>query len=92
MLSKIQELNQSIMFGDWTDTELSSMIDAIKFKRASLVKTARYSLKVGTDVKFHSVKRGVDVTGKVTKVAQKYATVSTAQGLWKVPMNMLTAL
>ncbi|MFZ9300772.1 MAG: CoA transferase subunit A [Chitinophagaceae bacterium] len=30
------------------------------------------------------------MAGKITKVAQKYATVSTAQGLWKVPMNMLT--
>ena len=89
MLSNIQQLNQSIMFGDWTDTELSSMIDAIKFKRASLVKAAKYTFKVGSEVKFHSVKRGMDVTGKVTKVAQKYATVSTAQGLWKVPMNML---
>ena len=92
MLSKIQEINQSIMFGEWTDVELSSMIDAIKFKRASLIKSAKYTLKVGTEVKFHSAKRGMDVAGKITKVAQKYATVSTANGLWKVPMNMLTVV
>ena len=90
-LTSIQQINQSIMFGDWTDTELSSMIDAIKFKRASLIKAAKYNFKVGTDVKFHSTKRGIDVVGKITKVAQKYATVSTSQGLWKVPMNMLSA-
>ena len=90
-LTSIQQINQSIMFGDWTDTELSSMIDAIKFKRASLVKAAKYNFKVGSDVKFHSAKRGIDVVGKITKVAQKYATVSTSQGLWKVPMNMLSA-
>ena len=85
----IKQVNSAIMFGQWTDTELSSMIDAIKFARASLVKQAKRGLKVGTAVKFHSTKRGIDVTGTVTKVAQKYATVSTAQGLWKVPMNML---
>ena len=85
----IKQINSAIMFGTWTDTELSSMIDAIKFARASLVKQAKRGLKVGTAVKFHSTKRGIDVTGTVTKVAQKYATVSTAQGLWKVPMNML---
>lgn len=85
----IKQVNSAIMFGQWTDTELSSMIDAIKFARASLVKQTKRGLKVGTAVKFHSTKRGIDVTGTVTKVAQKYATVSTAQGLWKVPMNML---
>ena len=85
----IKQINSAIMFNTWTDTELSSMIDAIKFARAGLVKQTKRALKVGTDVKFHSTKRGIDVTGKVTKVAQKYATVSTAQGLWKVPMNML---
>ena len=86
----IKQINSAIMFGTWTDTELSSMIDAIKFARASLIKQAKYTIKPGTEVKFHSTKRGITVEGKVTKVAQKYATVSTAQGLWKVPMNMLS--
>ena len=85
----IKQINSAIMFGTWTDTELSSMIDAVKFARAGLVKQNKRALRVGTDVKFHSTKRGIDVVGKVYKVAQKYATVSTAQGLWKVPMNML---
>jgi len=85
----IKQINSAIMFGTWTDLELSSMIDAIKFARAGLVKQNKRALRIGADVKFYSTKRGINVTGTVTKVAQKYATVSTAQGLWKVPMNML---
>ena len=88
----IKQVNSAIMFGTWTDTELSSMIDAIKFARAGLLKQAKRQLRIGTDVQFHSAKRGMTVQGKITKVAQKYATVSTAQGLWKVPMNMLSVV
>jgi hypothetical protein len=29
------------------------------------------------------------IEGTVTKMAQKYATISTTTGLWKVPANML---
>jgi hypothetical protein len=32
----------------------------------------------------------MNVTGVVTKIAIKYVTVKTAQGLWRVPANMLT--
>ena len=87
----IKQVNSAIMFGTWTDAELSSIVDALKFARASLQKQVKRSLALGDTVKFHSTKRGITVEGKVTKVALKYATVSTDQGLWKVPMNMLTA-
>lgn len=87
----IKQINSAIMFGDFSNDELTSIIDAIKFRRASMTRQARYTLKVGSAVKFYSTKRGINVTGTITKVAVKYATVSTAQGLWKVPMNMLEA-
>lgn len=90
MLNKIQEVNQSIMFGDWSDVELSSMIDAIKFKRASLTKQVARSIKVGSQVQYNSNRQGRVVQGVVKKVAIKYATVETNGQLWKVPMNMLT--
>lgn len=85
----IKQINSAIMFGTWTDTELSSMIDAIKFARASLIKQNKRSLSLGSSVKFHSTKRGVTMYGTVKKIAQKYVTVDTAQGLWRVPANML---
>ena len=86
----IQEVNQAIMFGDWTNTELTSMIDAVKWRRATLAKLTKASLAVGDTVNFTSSKTGMNVTGMVTKIAIKYVTVRTAQGLWRVPANMLS--
>jgi small-conductance mechanosensitive channel len=78
------------MFGDWTNTELSSIIDAVKWRRATLAKLTKASLAVGDNVNFTSTKTGMNVTGVVVKIAIKYVTVKTAQGLWRVPANMLT--
>jgi len=88
-MKTIKEINTAIMFGDWTNTELVSMIDAVKWKRATLAKQTKASLRVGDNVSFTSSKTGLDVTGVVTKIAIKYVTVGTAQGLWRVPANML---
>ena len=89
-MKTIQEVNSAIMFGDWTNTELTSMIDAVKWKRATLAKLTKASLMLGDSVSFTSSKTGLEVTGTVSKIAVKYVTVRTAQGLWKVPANMLT--
>ncbi len=86
----IQEINQAIMFGDWTNTELTSMIDAVKWRRATLSKLTKASLAIGDNVNFTSSKTGMNVTGLVVKIAIKYVTVKTVQGLWRVPANMLT--
>ena len=86
----IQEINQAIMFGDLTNTELSSIIDAVKWKRATLAKLTKASLRVGDSVEFTSSKTGMNMTGFVTKIAIKYVTVKTLGGLWRVPANMLS--
>lgn len=88
-MKTIQEVNQSIMFGDWTNVELMSMIDAVKWRRATLAKLTKASLSIGDNVNFTSSKTGMNLTGVVTKIAIKYVTVKTAQGLWRVPANML---
>ena len=86
----IQEVNQAIMFGDWTNVELTSIIDAVRWRKATLAKLTKASLAVGDNVNFTSSKTGMNVTGVVMKIAIKYVTVKTAQGLWRVPANMLT--
>ena len=85
----IKQINSAIMFGTWTDTELSSMIDAIKFARAGLQKQTIRSLTLKSNVEFTSHKTGRTMRGFVQKIAQKYVTVDTGMGLWKVPANML---
>jgi hypothetical protein len=86
----IKQINQAIMFGDLTNTELSSVIDAVKWRRASLTQHAKRALSIGDSVEFYSSKRGITVQGTVQKIAIKYVTVSTTTGLWRVPANMLT--
>jgi hypothetical protein len=85
----IKQVNSAIMFNSWTDTELRSMIDAIKFARASLAKQVKFTLKVGDNVEFTSSKHGRTMRGFVTKVAIKYVTVNVQGALWRVPANML---
>lgn len=86
----IKQINSAIMFGTWTDIELRSMIDAVKWNRTQLQKEVKRSLTIGDNVNFTSSKTGRNVTGVVTKIAIKYITVRTVDGLWKVPANMLT--
>ena len=85
----VQEINRAIINGKFTNDELSSIIDAVKFNRSQLTKTVKRSLMLGDNVNFNSSKLGRNVTGVVTKIAIKYVTVRTNAGLWKVPANML---
>ena len=91
MLS-IQEVNSAIMLQDWTNEQLTSMIDAVKWNRANLAKQIKRSISVGDTVNFTSSKTGRNVTGTVMKVAIKYVTVRTIDGMWRVPANMLTVV
>jgi hypothetical protein len=89
----IKQVNSAIMFGTWTDIELRSMIDAVKWNRAQLTQQTKRSLRIGDNVHFNSTKlKGAGVTGVVMKIAIKYVTVKTATGLWRVPANMLTKI
>ena len=88
----IQEVNRAIMLQEWTNTELSSMIDAVKWNREQLAKRVKYSIRIGDNVEFTSSKTGRAMRGFVTKIAIKYVTVNTGMGLWKVPANMLTVV
>jgi ribosomal protein L35AE/L33A len=86
----IQTINTAIINGTWANEDLMSMMDAIKFKRKLLTERTKAQLRVGDTVNFTSTRTGQNVTGVVVKIAIKYVTVRTVQGLWKVPANMLS--
>ena len=88
----IKAINSAIITGNWTNDQLTSMGDAIKYARAQLGQKTKWSLRIGDNVNFTSTKTGQNFTGMVTKIAIKYVTVRTVGGLWKVPANMLTVL
>ena len=87
----IQQINSAIMFGNFTNDQLTSINDAVLYARAQLRSVKIREFTKGDTVKFHSAKRGVTVKGTVTKVAIKYVTVKDGVTLWKVPANMLEA-
>jgi small-conductance mechanosensitive channel len=88
----IQTVNAEILLGKFSNDELSSIIDSVKYARSKLTRHTIRSLMVGDNVNFDSAKLGRNVTGVVTKIAIKYVTVRTATGLWRVPANMLTVV
>jgi hypothetical protein len=88
----IQSITAEIIAGKFTNDELNSLIDSIKYARARLGKQAIRALSIGDNVNFNSVKQGRNVTGVVVKIAVKYVTVQTVNGLWRVPANMLTVI
>jgi hypothetical protein len=88
-MKSVQEINSAIIQGTFTNDELTSMIDAVKFARSRLTNQIKFQVRKGSSVKFTSTKNGVTYQGTVEKVAIKFATVNTNLGRWKVPMNML---
>ena len=88
----VQTITTEIVSSKFTNEELTAIIDAVKFARARLTEQTKRSLRIGDNVNFNSIKQGCNVTGFVTKIAIKYVTVNTFNGMWKVPANMLTVV
>ena len=89
-MADLRNILVDIRNGDLNNDDLSLIIEAVKFARKQLAQTAKRDLKIGDNVNFTSTKTGQNVTGMVTKIAIKYVTVRTVNGLWRVPANMLT--
>jgi len=85
----VKQINTLIFSTELTNDELTSIIEAVKYKRSQLAQQIKYSIRRGDNVEFTSSKTGRLTRGFVTKVAIKYVTVNTGMGLWRVPANML---
>jgi hypothetical protein len=85
----INELNQAIMFGEFTNDQLNSLMMAIKFNRARLGKQNKYAFSPGDTVRFDS--RGKRYVGIVKRILVKNIVVQTSIGTYRVPANMLQA-
>ena len=88
-MATIQEINQSIMFGNLTNDQLNSIIGAVKFARTQLLQQNKRSLRIGSDVKFVSSRNGQTIIGKVTAIKTKNVIVNAGFTNWRVPANML---
>jgi small-conductance mechanosensitive channel len=88
----VQDINTALVTGSFTNDQLTSVIDAVKFARSRLARATKVTLRVGDNVNFTSNKTGQNLTGVVMKIAIKYVTVKTITGLWRVPANMLNKI
>jgi hypothetical protein len=86
----IKEINSAIMHGDFTNEQLNTIGDAIRFARAQLVVRNKSALTIGSNVKFTSSTRGT-ISGVVKKINRKFIIVDqpSQHRSWKVPANML---
>jgi hypothetical protein len=91
-LSTIQQINSAIMFGNLSNVELNSIVDAVKYARAQMTKQQTRSLRIGDTVKFTSNRDGITYNGTVDKIKLKFVHVRTSRGLFNVPANMLEAI
>ena len=87
---QLEQLTAAILTSSWSNEQLNEINSAVAMRRQQLQARMRRSLTRGDRVQFTSGKTGRTHQGTVTKVAQKFATVETAAGGYRVPMNMLT--
>ena len=88
-MATIQEINRAIISGVFTNDDLTSIVNAVKYARGQLTQQNKRALSLGATVRFTSTRTGQTLSGTVDKIAIKYITVRTPQGLWRVPANML---
>ena len=92
----IQAISDAIAHGNWSNSDLNNLQQAIKFNRAQLQKRVKRNLTIGGRVSWKSCKSGMLgklFVGTVEKIATKYVTVNTIPaGRWRVPANMLEVL
>ena len=97
MTISITEVNQAIMFGDFTDEQMRSINMAITYRRNQILSANKRQLAVGSKVKFTG-RQGRTVIGSVEKINRKFIIVkeqpSSVNGSifatnWRVPGNML---
>ena len=87
----IGTLNGVIMKGNYSNDDLNSIMDAVKYARSKLGRAKLRSFGVGDQVKFTSNRNGRVYQGVVEGVKIKNVIVTTALGRFRVPANMLEA-
>jgi hypothetical protein len=85
----ISQINTAIISGNFTNDQLTSINDALKFARSRLASSTKHTLRVGSKVSFTG-RSGQDVHGEVDKINIKYIKVRSGMTMWRVPANLLT--
>ncbi len=96
-MATIQEINSTIIAGNFTNDQLTAIIQAVKFARNQLATKNKFTFVKGTQVKFVSSQSGQYIVGTVDEVKRKFVHVREntsgrlTSGVWRVPAHMLEA-
>lgn len=85
----ISEINNAITRGTFSNEDLTSIIEAVKYARARLGRHTIWSIKRGDKVSYKG-RSGRIVVGVVTDIKIKNVIVQVGASSWRVPANMLT--
>ena len=89
----IQAINMAILQGGFTNEQLTSIVDAVKFARARVADANKRSVTLGSTVMFTDPRSGRKHQGTVTKINIKKVVINCPTfgrgGLVNVPANML---
>lgn len=87
----VAQITTMLLMGGFSNEDLNKLTETIRYARSQLGKEQIRELRIGQTVTWTG-KRGAQ-KGVVTKIAIKYVSVVTGQGMtWKVPASMLTVL
>ena len=90
----VAQINSAIIGGSLTNEDLNSIGDAVRFARLQIANLNKFTMRIGSQVKFTQTRSGQVVFATVEKVNRKYIIVrenGKAHGVWRVPANMLTS-
>jgi hypothetical protein len=85
----IGTLNGAIMRGNYSNDDLNSIMETVKYARSQLGRAKLRAFGVGDSVKFTSSRNGRVYQGVVEGVKIKNVIVNTSMGRFRVPANML---
>ena len=88
-MTSLTDIRSALIAGQFTNEELDTIVQALKYARSQIGKRTVCSLLPGDTVKFTSPKTGVVFNGTVDRVKIKYILVNTPQGRYNVPANLV---
>ena len=86
----IRLITSEIISGNFTNDELSSIIDAVKYARAQLAKQNKRSVTIGSTVSFVNSRTGRKEVGNVTGIKVKNLIIRVGTMSWRVPASMVS--
>ena len=86
----IQQVNEAIMFGNFSNDQLNGIAMSVKYRRAQIVKETKRALAPGDVVQFTHPKTGRVHQGSVIKINIKKIKIKEGFTTWNVPASMIS--